>query len=267
MSLRSDVETLFSKHVFEFIGGANFHALESGQASREDYTRFIENVTRAHLKSPQRLAFLFALAPPDVADDLAHNILKELSPKKDSDGAPSSLLKQLAVGAGLAPRLPELEALAADDIRQLIVDPLLHDSIKEVGLAVLCEITACEFMLIGVAGRIVQALALHCGLGPTTLEWFTHHSEADIQHAEQGLDNLMSYIRYHKFNETDALTTIEMTLGENIFIKRYFATQSFGHVTAEVARRNWLLQRSTHPTSLLPRFLSTAPESRHFAIR
>ena len=39
MSLRSDIETLFVKHVFEFISCADFHALESGQASREDYTR------------------------------------------------------------------------------------------------------------------------------------------------------------------------------------------------------------------------------------
>ena len=267
MSLRSDIEKLFIKHVFEFIRCANFHALESGQASREDYTRFIENVMRAHLKSPQLLAFLFALAPPNVSDDLAQNMLKEFSLKEDSDSAHPSLLKQLAVGAGLAHRLPELEALAADDIRQLIIDPPLPDSIKEVGLAVLCEITAYEFMLIGIAGRIAQVLTLHCGFGPTTLEWFTHHSEADIQHAEQGLDNLMSYIHYYKFNETDALTTIEMTLGENIFIKRYFDTQSFGRVTAEVERRNWLLQRSTRFIYLLPKFLSTAPESRHFVIR
>lgn len=267
MSLRSDIDTLFVKYVFEFISCADFHALESGQASREDYTRFIENVTRVHLKSPQLLAFLFALAPPDVADDLAHNMLEELSIEKDSDSAHPSLLKQLAVGAGLAHRLPELEALAADDIRQLIIDPLLYDSIKEVGLAVLCEITACEFMLAGVAGRIARTLAIHCDFGPTTLEWFTYHSEADIQHAEQGLDNLMTYIHYYEFNEADALTIIKMTLRENVFIKRYFGTQSFGRVTAEVARRNWLLQRSTRPTSLLPKFLSTAPESRHFVIR
>jgi hypothetical protein len=235
MSLRSDIEALFVKHVLEFIRSANFYVLESGQASREDYTRFIENVIRAHLKSPQLLAFLFALAPPNVSDDLAHTMLKEFSLKEDSDSAHPSLLKQLAVGAGLAHRLPELEALAADDIRQLIIDPPLPDSIEEVGLAVLCEVTICEFLLAGIAGRLARTLAIHCDFGPTTLEWFTSHSEANIQHTEQSLDNLVTYIHYYEFTEADALTIIKMTLGENVFIKRYFGTQSFGRVAAEVA--------------------------------
>lgn len=234
MALRSDIETLFAKHVSALTECADFRVLESGQAAPEDYTRFIEHVVSSHLRSPQLLAFLFALAPPDVTGNLQHNMLEELGIEEDSGIAHPSLLKQLAVGAGLAQRLPELEALAAADIRQLVVDPLLYGTLKEVGLAALCEITAFEFMLSRVAGRIAQALATHYSLSPATLEWFTHHSAVDIQHAEQGLDNLVAYIRYYEFSEEDALTIMEMTLRENVFIKRYFGELSHTRATAEV---------------------------------
>ena len=104
------------------------------------------------------------------------------------------------VSAGLAHRLAELEAPAADDLRHLVVDPLLYGSLKEVGLAVLSEITAFEFISSGwrdVSPRRLPPLWFR----PPSLAWFTHHSEVDIQHAEQGLDNLVRYIRYYEFNE------------------------------------------------------------------
>jgi hypothetical protein len=220
--IRTEIETLFTAHVSEFTNHADFVALVAGRASPQDYTRFIENVVRSHLRSPQLLAFLFALAPPQAAGNLQHNLLEELGIEEASGVAHPSLLRQLTVGAGLTHRLPELEALAAADLRQLVSDPLLYGTLKEVGLAALCEITAFEFMLSRVAGRIARALATYCGFGPVTLEWFTHHGEVDIRHAEQGLDNLAAYICYYEFSEEDALTTIEMTLRENVFIKRYF---------------------------------------------
>lgn len=235
MPVRSHIEALFAAHVSELTNCLDFQALESGRAAPEEYSRFIENVVRAHLKSPQLLAFLFALAPPDVAGNLQHNMLEELGIEEESGRAHPSLLKQLAVGAGLAPRLPELEALAATNLRQMIVDPLLYGSLKEVGLAALCEVTAFEFMLSRVASRIAGFLATHCGLSPVTLEWFTHHSEVDIQHAEQGLDNLVEYLRYYELGEEDAMTILEMTLRENVFIKRYFGELSRGRVAQEVA--------------------------------
>jgi pyrroloquinoline quinone (PQQ) biosynthesis protein C len=234
MSIRSEIELLFTRHVAELTECADFQALESGQASPENYTHFVENVVRSHLQSPQLLAFLFSLAPPDVAANLQHNMLEELGIEEDSGIAHPSLLKQLAVGAGLTHRLPELEALAAADIRQVVVDPLLYGTLKEVGLAALWEITAFEFMLSRVAGRIARALAAHHGLSSATLQWFTHHSEVDIQHAEQGLDNLAAYIRYYEFSEENVLTILEMTLRENVFIKRYFGELSRGRSITEV---------------------------------
>ena len=54
------------------------------------------------------------------------------------------------------------------------------------------------------------------------LEWFTHHSEVDILHAEQGLTDLEAYVRYHELGDDEALTIVEMTLRENVFSRRYF---------------------------------------------
>src|SRR5438270_10435206 len=52
------IEDLFERQVGAFTGSPEFEALEAG---RGDYDAFIENVARAHLKSPQLVAFLYAL--------------------------------------------------------------------------------------------------------------------------------------------------------------------------------------------------------------
>jgi len=77
-------------------------------------------------------------------------------------------------------------------------------------------------MLSRVAGRIARALANHRGLPAPALEWFTHHSEVDMRHAEQGLADLEAYVRYYEFVDGEALTLVEMTLRENVFARRYF---------------------------------------------
>ena len=123
MSLRSEIATLFARHAFALTNSTDFQALESGQAAPEDYTRFIGNVVRTHLKLPPLRAFLFTLAPPDITAHLLHSKLEEPGTTEDAGIAHSSLLKRLAASAGLAPQLPALEALAAADIRQMIVDP------------------------------------------------------------------------------------------------------------------------------------------------
>jgi len=222
MSLRSAIESLFSRHVAELTSSPQFQALESGEASREQYDRFIANVVRAHLKSPQIVAFLFALAPPRSAADLAHNMLEEMGIEDEAGVAHPALLEDLVAGAGLGSRLAELHAAAEDDLRRVVVDPLLYGSLREVGLAALCEVVAFEFMLSRLAGRIARALSAHRGLPPRCLEWFFHHSEVDLRHAEQGLDSIEAYARYYEFTEEDAVTIFEATLRENVFVRRYF---------------------------------------------
>jgi Iron-containing redox enzyme len=221
-SLRKAIEALYAAQVTAFTEFPGFRALESGAASPADYDRFIESVARAHLRSPQLLAFLYAVAPPDATDKLLHNMLEELGIDQESGVPHPSLLRQLVTGAGLGSRLPRLERQAEEDLRRVVVDPLLYGTMKEVGLAALCEIVAYEYMLSRVSSRVAKALATHRGLSAEVLEWFTHHSEVDIRHAEEGLDDLEAYVRYYGFSDADALTIVEMTLRENVFVKRYF---------------------------------------------
>jgi hypothetical protein len=214
MTFRRGIETLYEEQVTQFLACPDFQALESGAASPEAYDHFIANVVRAHIKASQLVAFLYAVAPPTSADSRLGNLLEELHHP--------GLLQQFAAGAGLAGRLPELEAVAADDIRRVVAEPLLYGTLKELGLAALCEIVAFEYMLARIAGRTAAALAAHRGLSPKTLTWWTEHAEVDRQHAEQGLDDLEAYVRFYEFDQEDAQAIVEMTLRENVFVKRYF---------------------------------------------
>jgi hypothetical protein len=228
MSLRSDVEALFARQVKELVEAPEFGALESGSASLADYDRLLENVFRFHAKSPHFLAFLFTLAPPAAVANLRHNLLEEMGIEEETGESHPALLRQVLAEAGLADRLGPLEEQAQDDLRQVIVDPLIYGTLREVGLAVLCEVVAFEYMLSRVSSRIARALEAHRGLSKRGLEWFTHHSEVDIRHAEQGLDNLEAYARYYEFTPEDAHTICEMTMRENIFVKRYFGDLGLG---------------------------------------
>ena len=233
MSLREQLEAILIRHAQELTEFEDFAALESGSASREDYDRFIARIARTHLRSPQILAFLYAFAPPEAAANLAHNMLEEMGIEEESGVAHPALLRVLVEGAGLGEQLAEMERLGQDDLRQTIADPILYGTLKEVGLAALVEVVAFEHMLSRVASRIGAALARHRGLSPASLEWFTHHSEVDIQHAEQGLDNLVAYARYYEFADQDALAICDVTLRENVFVKRYFGELALARLTRQ----------------------------------
>lgn len=228
MPLRDRVEAHCERLVAEFTGCAEFKALEHGAASLEEYDQFLSSVVRSHLKAPQVLAFLYSLAPPEAAPSLLHTMLEELGIEDASGVAHPSMLRELARGAGLGPLLPELEGQAAADIRQVVVEPLLYGTLKEVCLAALCEVVAFEYMLSRTARRLATALAAHRGLTPETLTWFTHHSEVDVRHAEQGLDDLVAYADYYEISDDEAFTICEMALRENVFVKRYFGELALG---------------------------------------
>ena len=221
-TLRSIIEPIFARQVESLTASTEFQNLENGGAAPAEYDAFIENVARAHLRSPQLLAFLYALAPPAAAADLRHNLLEELGLDEDAGRPHPDLLRNLVKGAGLGDKLAALEAEADADLRRIVMDPLLYGTLREVGLAALTEIVAFEYMLSRVSGRIARALGRHRGLPPLALEWFTHHSEVDIRHAEQGLGDLEAFVRYYEFTHEQALTIIEMALRENVFVRRYF---------------------------------------------
>lgn len=219
--VRAAVEAAFIGQVEEFTTCARFLRLESGEASREEYDHLVANLIRTHSRSPQLVAFLYSLAPPDATEDLLHNLLEELGIEDDSGEAHPWMLRDLAARAGLAPVLPELERLAADDLRDIASAPLMYGTLKEVGLSALCEIVAFEFMLSRCASRIARALGAHRGLPEDALRWFHHHSEVDVAHAEQGLEHIETYVRYYGFTEDEALGIVELTLRENVFTTRY----------------------------------------------
>lgn len=222
VTLRSRIAEQYSAQLAAFVASSEFQEIETGRASRPGYDAFIENVARAHLRSPQLVAFLYSIAPPAAADAVRHNLLEELG--RDEDGAVEhpQLLRDLVAGAGLGHRLADIEALAEDDLRRLIVDPILYGTLRDVGLAAMTEIVAFEFMLSRVAGRMAAALARHRGLTPPVLAWFTHHADVDIAHAEQGLDAIETYVRYYALGDDEALTIVDVTLRENVFRRRYF---------------------------------------------
>ena len=219
--LRGFVEAVFMEHVEEFATCARFRRLESGEASSKDYDRFVANLVRTHSRSPQLVAFLYSLAPPDAAEDFLHNLLEELGIEEDSGEAHPAMLQDLAAAAGLSPVLPVLDRLAAEDLRDIVSSPLMYGTLKEVGLAALCEIVAFEFMLSRCSSRIERALAVHQGLPPDALRWFRHHSEVDIAHAEQGLQHIDTYVRYYGLTQDEGLGIVELTLRENVFVTRY----------------------------------------------
>jgi hypothetical protein len=226
MTLRERIESLFESQVAEFAAAREFRALESGAAAPADYDRFLADVVRTHLKATEYVAFLCALAPPAASESRLRNLLEELHHP--------GLLRQLAAGAGLGDRLPELEALAADDLRRLVVEPVLYRTLGELGLAAFCEIVAFEYMLARLAGRIGAFLGLHRGLGPAALRWWTEHADVDVQHAAEGLTDLETYAGYYGLGDEDGLAIVELTLRENVFLRRYFREAALAMVATGV---------------------------------
>ena len=214
MNLRAHLEELFEAQTAELVASEPFRALETGAATAADYDRFVAAVVRTHLKATEYVAFLCALGVPESSESRLRNLLEELHHP--------GLLRQMAAGAGLGDRLPELEAQAADDIRRLVVEPVLYRTLGEVGLAAFCEVVAFEYMLARLAGRIAAFLAARRGLGPVTLRWWTEHAEVDVQHAAEGLADLEAYARYYGLANEDGLAIAQLTLRENVFLRRYF---------------------------------------------
>lgn len=224
MSAFSLIESLYAKQTEDFAASKYFQVLERGAATLKDYDGFIFSVCRTHLKSPHILAFLYAVAPPAAAENLKHNMLEELGLDDAEEGiSHPALLLGLAVAANFDEKTRnELELAAREELRQIISDPLLFGTLKEVGLNVLLETIAFEWMLSRLARRIADFLATHRNLSGTSLEWFHHHSEVDIRHAEEGLQAVVDYINYYEFDLSDVEIILDITFRENVFIKRYF---------------------------------------------
>jgi hypothetical protein len=223
MNLYSLIETKYAEQTENFANCAAFRDLETGAAALADYDDFIANICRTHLKSPQILAFLYAVAPPASARNLKHNMLEELGLDHDQGVSHPALLLELAAAAGFAPAVrKELEIAAQEELRRIVSDPILFGTLKEVGLSVLLETTAFEWMLSQLAGRMADFLAAHRNLSRENLRWFHHHGEVDLRHAAEGLQAVIDYTEFYEFDRADAEIILDVTFRENVFIKRYF---------------------------------------------
>jgi pyrroloquinoline quinone (PQQ) biosynthesis protein C len=223
MLTRSTLEAEYAAQCEAFTASDAFQALETGRATCEAYDAFIAGVCRTHLKSPQILAFLYAVAPPSIADTIKHNMLEELGMDDGAHVSHPSLLLRLIEAAGFNRKARrELEAEAEDNLRRMCTDAILFGTFKEVGLNVMLEVTCFEWMLSRTASRIARLLRTNRQLPDESLRWFTHHSEVDLRHAEEGLHSVVTFLDYYEFDETDALSILEITFRENPFLKRYF---------------------------------------------
>ena len=224
MTVRSLIETYYNAQTQEFSEFSKTQQLESGQLSVTEIDQFIRNLCRSHLKSPQILAFLYAIAPPTAADTLQHNLLEEMGLDEAGIRHPD-LLYQLMAAAGVrAQQQATVAAAAQDQLRSLCTDPLMFGTIKELGLSVLLEVTCFEWMLARLSSRLGQALQVHRGLSEAALTWFYHHSEVDIRHAEEGVDAVVNYVSYYDIDADELETILDITFRENVFVRRYFDT-------------------------------------------
>ncbi len=234
MAIRSLTESEYAAQTEAFAGSDLFQSLRTGTADREAYDGFIARLYGTHLNSPQIVAFLYSLAPPRVADAIKHNLLEELGRDEVGIAHPDMLLR-LAHGAGFDRRAcAELTTKSRDELRRMATESILFGTLKEFGLTILLEVTCFEWMLSRMAQPIADLLSKHRGLSQQALVWFTHHSEVDKRHAEEGLDAVLEYANYYEFAESDFRLFLEIVFRENVFLRRYF-----GYV--EVSRQTLML--------------------------
>jgi pyrroloquinoline quinone (PQQ) biosynthesis protein C len=223
MSIRSLVESEYAAQTEAFAARDIFKSMRSGNTTARVYDDFIARLCRTHLNSPQILAFLYSLAPPRVAESLEHNLLEELGLDDDKGISHPELLLRLAQAAGFdESERAELRAQSQDELQRLCTDPILFGTLRELGLAVLLEVTCFEWMLSRLGKPLADLLAKHHRLSKDALLWFTHHSEVDQRHAEEGLEAVVEYSSYYELAEPDLRLIAELVFRENVFLKRYF---------------------------------------------
>lgn len=222
--LRDHVQRAYEAHVAGLRQSPEYTRLKAGTATRREYDAFILKVCETHFASAHYVAFAFSLAAPAAAASLAHNLVEEMG--SHSDVAHSELLVRLLAGAGLSEHEAAARAAARLRLRDRVMEPLFYASLREVGLAALVEIVGFEFMLSRLASGFAECLNVHRALTRDALEWFNHHSEVDIEHAEQGLDAIVQYVEFYELEQREAMDIIDSALQENIYLKHYFGAKA-----------------------------------------
>jgi len=223
---RRQFESWYAALHEQLVADPMYVAFVNRRAERADALRLVRLVCKAHLRSPQILGFLYAIVPPGSRESLEHNLLEELGREHEGEPSHPDLLRRLGAAIGLsASEWQQLESGAEQVLRNKAVEPLLFGTLVETGLNVMLEVFAFEWMLSRESRRIGESLKHYLELGEQDLEWFYHHSEVDIAHAEQGLDTLVDFTTYYSLDAETVRTIAEITFRENIFLKRYFDVQ------------------------------------------
>lgn len=162
--MRSYVESLFIKHTEELTSCQRFQSLESGEAEVDDYNTFIGNVFKTHQNSPHFLAFIYAMVPPSSAENVCHNLLEELGLEEEGGQSHPELMMALIEGAGLKDQVDNLRQGARTRLDELVNEPFMFGSLREVGLGALVEVVSFEYMLSRVSRESLQSVRQKPGL-------------------------------------------------------------------------------------------------------
>jgi pyrroloquinoline quinone (PQQ) biosynthesis protein C len=198
---------------------------------REEALKLVEQIAVTHLRSPQILAFLYAASPKNGRDHIYHNLSEELGLSAEGPSHPD-LLRRLGRAAGLhGPRWERIEEEADLVLRSNMCEPFLFGSMRDVALSVLLEVVAFEWFLSRTARSLGEAFQSLLSLETSDLEWFFHHSEVDIEHAQQGLEVLEAFVTEFAVDLDTLQNIAEITFRDNIYLKRYWHVEQSESLT------------------------------------
>ena len=226
MITRDDIEGWYKRLHEQFRSHPAYQTFVDKSGTKPEAETFVKRVCKAHLRSPQVLGFVYAVTSPNSRHHIEHNLLEELGHESPGDPSHPLLLKQLAKAMGVSDHTwSTFEDEAEQVVKTKTLEPIMFGTLMETGLNVMLEVFAFEWMLARESRHMGTALKHYLSLEQKDLEWFYHHSEVDIAHAEQGLDTLVDYISYFKIDDDTVRTVAEITFRENVFLKRYFDLQ------------------------------------------
>ncbi len=195
------------------------------RVSAEEALQFIASVASSHLRSPQILAFLYAASPKRGREHVFHNLCEELGLEDEGPSHPD-LLRRLGHAAGLQEeRWTRIEQEADIVLKSNMCEPFLFGSMRDVALSVMLEVVGFEWFLARMSRDFGEALQDILGLSREDLDWFFHHSDVDIEHAQQGLDVIEAYVEEFEVDRETLQNIAEISFRDNIFLKRYFGVE------------------------------------------
>ena len=136
------------------------------------------------------------MSPPSAFEALRDNMLEELGVHAH-EPSHADMLRDGLSAAGLEDELATWEAEALADLDTRVQEPLLHGTLRDLGFSGLVEVVAFEEFLARTSGHFAELFQTHGGWPAAALGWFHHHSEVDLQHAEEGFSHVAAFVAHH----------------------------------------------------------------------